>query len=277
MPEILTPDLLISELNNTYPKQCFLFDSKFISPNDHLHYLWLVLHVDSFQSELKDFKVFPEAIAFNSHLTNLRSTTTSINRASYYTMNWMRKNGYPNLTYPNNTSGITDFDKFFDTLVTPADLRSIFSFSQIMMGRIEIDSKQEINPIPEKLKISNLTNIEDVYRKSLEHSLLEIKQKKYISGSEIFVPVYRYTNSSKLQYIGEVDETIINIQAEIVGLSRNKPHNIKLKIHSSFNGKTFLIDYSDQFINLNLLTCAIKFTIWTCNNGRLGLITLLPQ
>jgi hypothetical protein len=146
-----------------------------------------------------------------------------------------------------------------------------------MVGRIEIDSKQEINPIPEKFKTSNLNNIEDVYRKSLDHSLLEIKQKKYISGLEMFVPVYRSTNSSRLQYIGEVDETIINIQAEIVGLSINKPHNVKLKIHSSFNGKSFLIDYSDQFTNLNLLNCAIKFKIWTCNNGRLGLITLLPQ
>ena len=277
MPEILTPDLLISELNNIYPKQCFLFDSKFINPNDHLHYLWLVLHVDSFQTELKDFKVFPEAIAFNSHLTNLRTIDTSINRASYYIMNWMRKNGYPSLAYPNNTEGITDFDKFFDTLVAPSDLRSIFSFSQIMMGRIEIDTKQEINPIPESLKISNLNNFEYEYRKSLGRSLLEIKQKKYISGSEMFVPAYESTNFPKLQYIGEVDQNIINIQAEIIGLSMKEPYNFKLKVHSSFNGKSFLIDYSEQFKNLNLINCAIKFTIWTSNNGCLGLITLLPQ
>ena len=274
MPEVLNNNFLITGLNNVYPKQCFLFDSKFVSHEDHLHYLWLVLHIDDFQSEYKDFRVFSKSIAFNIHLTGLRTKNTNINRASYYSMNWMRKNGFPILLYPNNTNRIEDFDKFFESTISPVDLKSIFSFSEIPMGRISINSDQEINLFPENLKKLNLLEIEHSFKKSLDDQILDIKHKTYVSGQQIFIPVNKENNSSDYKYTGEVDEIIVNIEAEIIGLSPIKPFNFSRKVPAYFNGKSFIINYSEPIRGTDLINCAIKLTIWTHKDGRLDSITL---
>ena len=275
MPEILTPNLLISGLNNISPKQCFLFDSNFVSPENHLHYLWLVLHVDSFNSNLKDFQVFPQAIAFNAHLTGWRTTKTSINRASYYSMNWMRKNGFPQLIFPNNQQGIINFENFFETAITPENLQSVLKFSEINLGCTSINADQEINLIPEDFKSTVLTTRYDEFITSQEESISAICNRPFIPGNSMFI--HLSNGAEFFRYEGEVDSEIIGIEAEMVAVSPIKPHNILLKLNTEFSGKKFSINNFSPFLESPLIRSAIKFNIFTKSSGSLGYITLWAQ
>ncbi|HSZ75205.1 MAG TPA: hypothetical protein VK779_10325 [Rhizomicrobium sp.] len=110
------------------PRQCFLFDSKRITAEIHLNYLWLVLQNLPRAGE-KPFPIHAAPVAFNAHLTLWRGTANAARRAEYYMLNYMRQNGVPWIPELRNKP-VTDFKELFD-LVPPTSFRSIMLASRI--------------------------------------------------------------------------------------------------------------------------------------------------
>ncbi len=113
-------------------RQCFLFDRKKVSSEIHLNYLWLILTADKLPlAGTKPFHVYPDPLAFNAHLTGWRTPTTSVSRAAFYVLNWMRQYGVPWLPSLRNQP-LTNMQDLFD--IVPA---SAF-FSSLRMGPIAV-------------------------------------------------------------------------------------------------------------------------------------------
>ena len=96
MPLYMAPGWIIGRENDAQiERQCFLFDSKQVTAEAHLSYLWLVLTVDQLPSIADRPPVFPAPVAFNAHLSLWRTPTTSINRAAFYSLSHIRAHGAP--------------------------------------------------------------------------------------------------------------------------------------------------------------------------------------
>jgi hypothetical protein len=97
VPLYLSPRWIIASRDADGIGRCgFLFDSAKITAAQHLSYLWLILtvgHLPSGQAERRP--VYDQPIAYTAHLSNWRTPTTSVNRAAFYTLNWIRANGAP--------------------------------------------------------------------------------------------------------------------------------------------------------------------------------------
>lgn len=126
------------DLFRRYPRQCFLFDSDKIGPEDHLKYLWLVLPADMLPegSKKEIYAVYEHPIAFNYHLTSFRHVETSARRGSFYLMNWMRKNGAPWLGSENIAPEML-FNKFFEE-VPPATFYEVMKSSSFVYGEFKL-------------------------------------------------------------------------------------------------------------------------------------------
>ena len=99
MPLYMAPGWIIGRKDDAQiERQCFLFDSKQVSPEAHLSYLWLVLTLDQLPQVAERLPVFPAPVAFNAHLSLWRSPATSITRAAFYSLNYIRAHGAPWIT-----------------------------------------------------------------------------------------------------------------------------------------------------------------------------------
>jgi hypothetical protein len=129
-------------------RQCFLFDSKHITPDTHLAYLWLVLTADDLPNEAQaTFPVFGEPLAFNAHLTIWRTPETAVNRAAFYTLNYMRKHGVPWLPELRGKP-LSDVSKLF-TRVSPKVYLDILKSSLMVSGHnVVIDENFIIKKSP---------------------------------------------------------------------------------------------------------------------------------
>lgn len=76
-------------------RQCVFFDRSRIGAEEHLTYLWLVLgKAEKARLGRPDpAKVDPIPLGYNAHLTCWRTPQTSVHRARFYVMNWMRDAG----------------------------------------------------------------------------------------------------------------------------------------------------------------------------------------
>jgi hypothetical protein len=126
MPLYIAPGLIAGAPGKNLPRQSFLFDADQISARDHLSYLWLVLP----EWERKTFgpprteMIFRESLAFNAHLTEWRPPSSSLARARFYVMNYMRAHGGAGLA----VAPVEDFSAIFDK-IPPA------AFDEILRGK----------------------------------------------------------------------------------------------------------------------------------------------
>jgi hypothetical protein len=136
MPAYIAPGLIEGEAHAQLPRQSFLFDSAKVADHEHLSYLWLVLPAWE-RAKLKDIDrnlVFGEALAFTAHLTGWRPPTSSISRARFYVMNYMRQYGLPSwMDEAAELRTITNFESVFDKL-SPTEFNEILCGSSIVTG-----------------------------------------------------------------------------------------------------------------------------------------------
>lgn len=128
-------------------RQAFLFDRAKIEPDIHLNYLWLVLNADQLpRLGEKPFRVHSKPLAFNAHLSNWRTPTTSINRSAFYTLNYFRAYGVPWL---KDLAGqqLANFTAFFEH-VSPQQYLEILRNSPITVGDIRVKDGVSIFPTP---------------------------------------------------------------------------------------------------------------------------------
>eukprot|EP01037_Dinobryon_pediforme_P001351 gene1351-1368_t len=117
-------------------RQCVFFDRSRIGVEEHLSYLWLVLgNAEKARLGQPDAaKIDPVPLAYNAHLTCWRTPQTSVHRARFYVMNWMRDAG----TIPW-LGGITarqedGFAAFFAAM-PPHAFRSLLLGHEIVAGQ----------------------------------------------------------------------------------------------------------------------------------------------
>jgi hypothetical protein len=130
MPIYVAPGLISGADGKPLPRQAFLFDSNKISSREHLSYLWLVLpewERTTFGISRSDF-IFSKPLAFNAHLTHWRPPSSSLARARFYVMNYMRQHGAPFLMNAAFKKSIDDFTEFFEEI-------SPFEFDEMLLGR----------------------------------------------------------------------------------------------------------------------------------------------
>jgi hypothetical protein len=130
MPIYVAPGLISGTEGKPLPRQAFLFDSNKISSREHLSYLWLVLpewERATFGMPRNDF-VFAKPLAFNAHLTHWRQPSSSLARARFYVMNYMRQHGAAFLTNAAFKKPIDDFTEFFKEIPP-------FEFDEMLLGR----------------------------------------------------------------------------------------------------------------------------------------------
>lgn len=137
MPNYVAPGWVSRNRHlDTIERQCFLFDRRQVSSELHLNYLWLILTVDELPlAGRHPFPVHPVSLAFNAHLTNWRSPSTSVNRAAFYVLNWMRKNGVPSIPSLQDTP-LTDLKVLLDVVPGEAFLSSL-SWGRLASGMTE--------------------------------------------------------------------------------------------------------------------------------------------
>jgi len=87
------PGWVLNDNLENWERPPFFFDSERISADDHLRELWIV--DGTRRSKAARPPVFPEPLATVAHLTHWRTPATSVGRAAFYTLNWVRHNGAP--------------------------------------------------------------------------------------------------------------------------------------------------------------------------------------
>jgi len=129
-------------------RQCFLFDTNKITPENHLLYLWLVLTADKLpNSEAVRQSVFEEPLAFNAHLTHWRSPKTAAFRASFYFLNFVRGYGVPWLPEFRDKPQ-SDLTVLLSQL-PPKSLYGALQWSDIVSGpQIKSDDRFELRRTP---------------------------------------------------------------------------------------------------------------------------------
>jgi hypothetical protein len=148
MPNYVAPGWISRATNLPHiERQCFLFDRRQVSSELHLNYLWLILTADKLPlAGSRPFPVYPEPLAFNSHLTAWRTPRTGVNRAAFYMLNWMRQNGVPWLAELRDKP-LTDLQVLFD-IVEPNAFLSSLSRGRIAFGMIESPTERTFTPTP---------------------------------------------------------------------------------------------------------------------------------
>lgn len=167
MPTYICPGHIVApQASEPMPKQGFLFRRAAISASEHLHYLWLVLSSDKLPDIAKRVQVYPKPLAFNAHLTAWRTPSTSIQRASFYTLNWSRKYGVPWLEALRDIplSNVSEILKYF----TPIQYYEFLIGHRLVSGGLDLNGnivrnspltlaqEELLIPIYEKLLASHL-------------------------------------------------------------------------------------------------------------------------
>ena len=273
MPEMLTPNHIITPLNSVAPIQCFLFDSKHITADIHLHYLWLVLHSDALPTPHQDHKIFDTPIAYNAHLTGWRTADTATNRASYYTINWMRKYGYQELGVKAPADQEFDLNNFFNTRISPQEFRGICAFGEIALGRFQIAENERVLPSPEIINSSEaLESSYKNFKKSFENLTSTHISIPFISGKAFFL---RLSQLSALKGIaGNTKFRLLKAEATLLEIYPVEPHNSQNELQ---------IDWEDCAININplklndlALSSVLRVKIWTSSPNQIDELTLEP-
>jgi hypothetical protein len=154
-------------------RQCFLFDRRKVNSETHLNYLWLILTADTLPlAGYKPFPVHPEPLAFNAHLMGWRTPATSVSRAAFYVLNWMRQYGVPWLAELRNRP-LTQLQTLFH-IIPPSAFHSSLRRGQIAVGMTDSPDNRAL--LPTILAADQEAAFADLYRIFLE-SLAELNRE----------------------------------------------------------------------------------------------------
>lgn len=111
------PGWVLNDNLENWERPPFFFDSDQMSADDHLSELWIIDGMAADKTNRPS--VFSEPLATVAHLTHWRTPATSLNRAAFYTLNWVRHNGAP--WYPELAGRpLDDLARLFEKI--PAEL-----------------------------------------------------------------------------------------------------------------------------------------------------------
>ena len=262
MPTFVTPNLYVgNKLSaNNIPEQNFIFKKSSISAQEHLAYLWLILTSES-APPVEQLPAFPKPVAFNIHLTGWRTLDTSVGRASYYTLNWMRKYGAP--WYPNLPDGTSLFPNLFNK-ITGSQFYSLMKRDRIALGKVSLEQSEIF--LPSNLDPSRTEFLNKIYQNYLESFIahnLNIKKQVFFSGTDLAFDIsttesfYALFPDHKLE--AEVSTVIEDVEFSFEFLLNTDPYVRVERYPVYFQDKKFSanVDLPD-FKNFVRIICIIR-------------------
>ena len=235
MPTYLSSDLIVYDSNDTFPVQNFIFDAEKITATDHLEYMWLVLTKDIIGGKHYPDFIYKNPVAFNKHLTSMRSLFTSRGRSAYYNTNWIRKHGFPYITELNySPDSDVDFFKHFFDLISPSNFYELLVTDKVSVGLHEALELKKLSltdqPLDHNYFTHYLNSFADFYKNKSTYL--------FISGKEIIFDVSLF-ETKKLFFknglmICVCDCTFENISVKLNGFDETGAYfSAPLTIHIS--------------------------------------------
>lgn len=135
LPLYVAPGLVRGVPGQAFERNALLFDASQIDAGAHLAHLWLVV------PETERLRIPPadpgviaaEAISFTAHLTGWRPPATSVARARFYVMNWLREHGSANAASPHRHDASAGFAPMMEDL-SPAGFADTLLGHAIVAG-----------------------------------------------------------------------------------------------------------------------------------------------
>lgn len=243
MPNYVAPGWVsISDAASGIPRQCFLFDKQKVTSSIHLNYLWLVLTVDERpEAQVMPFAVYEPPIAFNAHLTGWRTPTTSVNRAAFYHLNWMRENGVPWLEELRDRP-LRDLRLLFD-VVDPRDFLSSLSFGEIASGMIEPPGERTYIATPlDPIKEAVLTPLYERFLGGLAQKVRDAVNapQRFLSAFPIYLDLSIASVRESLTVHGKVrirfSTPLSHAEASLIIYSSTPPYGSEVSLAVGIHG-----------------------------------------
>lgn len=274
MPMYLSPEYIVKDNNlSKLPCQCFIFNRALISPELHLNYLWLVLTLDELPlgSQKTPFRVYERPIAFNAHLTNFRSTKTSIVRGSFYNINWMRENGV-SWSDAHRNKILQDPNVIFEDL-SPTEFLDTIKSGAFTVGLYKLKSNETVIPAP--LTASQIDTIRPIFE-SFKNSLKVQYQKNLTTKCHLISNTNIYFDlaclpSSILQngFITlKIDDRITHAAAKVILTSNSEPFFCEIAPPLLSEEKTVTVRFPSEVITSHVINVVLELSFGLADDVR---------
>jgi hypothetical protein len=252
-------------------RQCFLFDRRQVSSQLHLNYLWLILTADALPlAGSKPLAVYPEALAFNAHLTAWRTPETGVNRAGFYILNWMRQHGVPWLPALSGQP-LTDLQTLFD-IVPPAVFRSALQRGRIAFGMIEAPTKRFV---PTSLCTAQEATFTDLYEAFLL-SLADMNRRAATEEQPFLIclptlldlstPASHDAIVSNGMVSLRMSDPLLTAKVQLLRYSAGEPHSEVLDLSVKINGTDMQVELPEtQWRNSDTFRQCLEFHVWSAS------------
>lgn len=265
MPLYVAPGFISGVTGQALPRQSFLFDADRISAAEHLSYLWLVLPAWERKTLAapRSALIFKEPLAFNAHLTGWRPPSSSLARARFYVMNYMRQHGGAGLA----AAPVEDFSAFFET-ISPSD------FDEILRGKslTVLPGKSQTNCQTTPLSPAQDASFADLYAdfltslKALNYGLFGTwrgiqRGDEYHLDATLAdsLPITQPGNIAAVQTSGAIATMKIQLSTYFIDPARNEKNLLQPKIQG--NMAVFVLPELPE--NAGLLRRVLTLTIWS--------------
>lgn len=247
--------------NKKIARQAFLFDSKKITAQSHLDYLWLILpkQEEERRSGPDTTQIFPDPVAFNAHLTHWRPPETAVSRARFYLLNYIRGHGsipwLPGYKYTDRDG----FSGFFD-LIAADTLTDILSGSQIVAQPPDLnDLDLKVTPLSSEQE-SRFIWLYDQFLDGLKQLNLRYSQRwsAIVRGLAHSIDITRKNAKTCLTDDGILNlifsEPIAEAKVEVLNFTETSPYINTISV-------PFSIDYNMLRCNVSVLPTALRQTV----------------
>lgn len=274
MPMYLSPEYIVKDKNlSKLPCQCFIFNRTLISPELHLNYLWLVLTLDKLPlgSQKTPFRVYERPIAFNAHLTNFRSTKTSIVRGSFYNINWMRENGVSWSDSLRNKI-LQDPNVIFEDL-TPTEFLDTIKSGAFAVGLYKLKSNETVIPAP--LTDPQIETIRPIFQ-SFKNSLKEQYQTNLATKFHLISNTNIYFDLACLPYsilqngfiTLKIDHRITHAAAKVIITSSEEPFFYEIVPPLLCEEKTVTVRFPNNVITSHVINAVLELSFGLADDVR---------
>jgi hypothetical protein len=287
MPIYLAPGLIRARSDREIETQCFLFDRERIEPVEHCAYLWLAL------SEAERAKLPPKrgplmihrpVVAFNAHLTQWRTPRSSVHRARFYVLNYMRTSRDPTGLVPGAIpEGLDDgaWCKALFEQIAPD------RFVQLLLGRdltVGWTALEGFGVMPGPLDAAQERRFVDRFAAQLAalaacNAGLSRKPHLMRTGEERLIDLSSVTARTALGSNREVvltfSEPVRAIEARRMWQSATAPHSHAEPVSTRIVGKRVSLDLPLDAPE-DCYRCLLSLTIWTESGGPFVSLTSNP-
>jgi hypothetical protein len=250
-------------------RQCFLFDRQKVSSEVHLNYLWLILTADTLPlAGTKPFQVYPDPLAFNAHLTGWRTPRTSVSRAAFYVLNWMRQYGVPWLPGLRGRP-LANLQDLFD-IVPPSAFFSSLRMGPIGVGMTDSVDKRILRPTtlgPEQE--ATFTDLYDNFVGSLAERNTEIatEEQRFLTCLPVLMDLSTHAARNAIAPNGSatlrMSMPLLSANVRLLTYATSEPCIEVQTLSASLSGRDLRIELPDMPQGeRRLLRQCLEFHVW---------------